>query len=70
MMATSEIARNAQATASGTASVARQMEDVTAASEATMSSASQVLATAEGLAREAHALRGAMATFFSEVKAA
>jgi methyl-accepting chemotaxis protein len=70
MMATSEIARNAQSTATGTASVARQMEGVTASSAATTSSACHVLATAESLTQEAQALRGAVETFFRDVKAA
>jgi methyl-accepting chemotaxis protein len=70
MMATSEIARNAQSTASGTASVARQMEGVTASSAATTRSACDVLATAESLTQEAQALRGAVETFFRDVKAA
>ncbi|PTM40844.1 methyl-accepting chemotaxis protein [Bosea sp. 124] len=70
MVATSEIASSAQATASGTASVARQMEGVTATSQAAMLSASQALATAENLAREAQILRGAVGTFFADMKAA
>lgn len=70
MGATSEIASSAQATASGTAGVARQMEDVTATSEAARLSASRALTTAESLAREAHALRSAVETFFTDMKAA
>jgi methyl-accepting chemotaxis protein len=70
MGATSEIASSAQATASGTAGVAHQMEQVTATSQAAMLSANRALSTAENLAREAHALRSAVGTFFAEMKAA
>lgn len=70
MQATAQIARNAQATSDGTIRVSRKMEGVTAASEETMLSASQVLKTAESLSREAEALRGAVETFFTDVKAA
>ena len=70
MGATSEIARSAQATASGTAGVAHQMEQVTATSQAAMLSANRALSTAESLAREAHALRSAVGTFFADKKAA
>jgi methyl-accepting chemotaxis protein len=70
MAATSEIASSAQATATGTAGVARQMEDVTATSEAARLSANRALTTAESLAREAHALRSAVQRFFADMKAA
>ena len=70
MGATSEIASSAQATASGTAGVAHQMEQVTATSQAAMLSANRALSTAENLAREAHALRSAVGTFFADLKAA
>eukprot|EP01038_Epipyxis_sp_PR26KG_P017004 gene17004-23360_t len=70
MCATSEIASSAQATASGTAGVAHQMEQVTATSQAAMLSASRALSTAENLAREAYALRCAVGTFFADMKAA
>lgn len=70
MVATSEIASSAQATAYGTAGVASQMEGVTSTSQAAMLSASQALSTAENLAREAQVLRGAVGTFFAEMKAA
>ena len=70
MVATSEIASSAQATACGTAGVASQMEGVTSTSQAAMLSASQALSTAENLAREAQVLRGAVGTFFAEMKAA
>lgn len=70
MAATSEIASSAQATANGTAGVARQMEDVTSTSEAARLSANRALTTAESLAREAHALRNAVQTFFADMKAA
>ncbi|KFC73155.1 putative membrane protein [Bosea sp. LC85] len=70
MQATAQIARNAQATSDGTIRVSRKMEGVTAASEETMLSASQVLKTAESLSREAETLRGAVETFFTDVKAA
>jgi methyl-accepting chemotaxis protein len=70
MVATSEIAGSAQATASGTAGVARQMDEVTATSQAAMLSANRALSTAENLAREAQVLRGAVGTFFADMKAA
>jgi methyl-accepting chemotaxis protein len=70
MVATSEIAGSAQATAGGTASVAHQMEDVTNASAAAMRSADQALSTAEALTAAAQTLRGAVETFFADVKAA
>lgn len=70
MIATSEIAGSVQATASGTAGVARQMVEVTATSEAAMLSANRALSTAENLAREAQVLRGAVGTFFADLKAA
>lgn len=70
MAATSEIASSAQATANGTAGVARQMENVTSTSEAARLSANRALTTAESLAREAHALRNAVETFFADMKAA
>ena len=70
MAATSEIASSAQATAVGTASVARQMEDVTSTSQAAMQAANQALSTAENLAREAQVLRAAVGTFFADMKAA
>jgi len=69
MVATSEIASSAQATASGTAGVARQMDDVAATSQAAMISANQALATAENLTREAQVLRSAVGTFFADMKA-
>lgn len=69
MVATSEIASSAQATASGTAGVVRQMEGVAATSQAAMLSASQALATAENLTREAQVLRSAVGTFFADMKA-
>lgn len=70
MGATSEIASSAQATANGTAGVAHQMEQVTATSQSAMLSANRALSTAENLAREAHALRNAVGTFFADMKAA
>ncbi|KRE09781.1 hypothetical protein ASE63_04455 [Bosea sp. Root381] len=69
MVATSEIASSAQATAVGTAGVARQMEGVAATSQAAMLSANQALATAENLTREAQVLRSAVGTFFADMKA-
>lgn len=68
--ATSQIAHNAQATASGTLSVTRRMDGVTDASAEAMTSTAQVLEAAENLTREAEQLRGAVATFLTEVKAA
>jgi methyl-accepting chemotaxis protein len=70
MVATSEIAGSAQATAAGTADVASQMRHVTEASQAATSTASRVLDVAERLASEAETLRGEVATFFADVQAA
>ncbi|MGW9330057.1 methyl-accepting chemotaxis protein [Bosea sp. NPDC055594] len=67
---TSEIARNAQATAHGAATVAQRLAGVTAASDEAMRSAAEVLRTAEHLAREAATLRGELDTFFKQIKAA
>ncbi|SEL72034.1 methyl-accepting chemotaxis protein [Bosea lupini] len=67
---TSEIARNAQATADGAATAALALGSLAAASGEATSAASDTLRTAENLAREAEALRGAVATFFSQIKAA
>ncbi|WP_291645688.1 HAMP domain-containing methyl-accepting chemotaxis protein [Bosea sp. (in: a-proteobacteria)] len=67
---TSEIARNAQATAHGAATVAQRLAGVTAASDEAMRSAAEVLRTAERLAREAATLRGELDTFFKQIKAA
>lgn len=67
---TSEIARNAQATAHGAATVAQRLAGVTAASDEAMRSAAEVLRTAENLAREAATLRGEVDTFFKQIKAA
>jgi len=68
--AITEIARSAQATASGTAGVAHRMEQLTATSQAAMLSANWALSTAESLAREARALRSAVGSFFADMKAA
>ncbi len=51
-------------------SVSRRMEGVTEASAEAMTSTAQVLEAAENLTREAEQLRGAVATFLTEVKAA
>jgi methyl-accepting chemotaxis protein len=67
---TSEIARNAQATADGAATAAMALDSLAAASGEATGAASDTLRTAENLAREAEALRGAVATFFSQIKAA
>ncbi|SFD49024.1 methyl-accepting chemotaxis protein [Bosea sp. CRIB-10] len=67
---TSEIARSAQATADGAATAALALGSLAAASGEATSAASDTLRTAENLAREAEALRGAVATFFSQIKAA
>lgn len=67
---TSEIARNAQATADGAATAALALVSLAAASGEATSAASDTLRTAENLAREAEVLRGAVATFFSQIKAA
>lgn len=50
--------------------VAHQMESVTATSQSAMQSANRALTTAENLAREAQVLRGAVDTFFADLKAA
>jgi len=67
---TSEIARNAQATADGAATAALALGSLAAASGEATGAASDTLRTAENLAREAEALRGAVATFFGQIKAA
>ncbi|KRE14813.1 hypothetical protein ASE66_15900 [Bosea sp. Root483D1] len=67
---TSEIARNAQATADGAATAAMALDSLAAASGEATGAASDTLRTAENLAREAEALRGAVATFFGQIKAA
>ncbi|AZO80909.1 MULTISPECIES: methyl-accepting chemotaxis protein [unclassified Bosea (in: a-proteobacteria)] len=65
-----EIARNAQATADGAATAAMALDSLAAASGEATGAASDTLRTAENLAREAEALRGAVATFFGQIKAA
>ncbi|AMJ61851.1 methyl-accepting chemotaxis protein [Bosea sp. PAMC 26642] len=70
MVATSEIAQSAQATATGTSGVAEQMEDMEAATDTTMTSIDHVLSTAGTLAREARTLRSGVEAFFADVKAA
>ncbi|MFC5421406.1 MAG: hypothetical protein DI537_04430 [Stutzerimonas stutzeri] len=67
---TSEIARSAQATADGAATAALALDSLAAASGEATAAAADTLRTAEKLAREAEALRGAVATFFSQIKAA
>jgi methyl-accepting chemotaxis protein len=67
---TSAIARNAQATADGAATAALALGSLAAASGEATSAAADTLRTAENLAREAEALRGAVATFFGQIKAA
>lgn len=67
---TSDIARNAQATADGAATAAMALGSLAAASGEATGAASDTLRTAENLAREAEALRGAVATFFRQIKAA
>jgi methyl-accepting chemotaxis protein len=67
---TSEIARNAQATAESAATAAETLGGIAAASGEATRAAAGALQSAENLAREAAALRGAVATFFSEIKAA
>ncbi|CAN7235531.1 methyl-accepting chemotaxis protein [Bosea sp. LjRoot237] len=67
---TSEIARSAQATADGAATATLALDSLAAASGEATGAASDTLRTAENLAREAEALRGAVATFFGQVKAA
>lgn len=67
---TSEIARNAQATADGAATAALALDGLAATSGEATGAAADTLRTAESLAREAEALRGAVATFFSQIKAA
>lgn len=67
---TSEIARSAQATADGAATAALALDSLAAASGEATAAAADTLRTAEKLAREAEVLRGAVATFFSQIKAA
>ncbi|WP_186419763.1 HAMP domain-containing methyl-accepting chemotaxis protein [Bosea sp. CS1GBMeth4] len=65
-----EIARNAQATADGAATAALALDSLAAASGEATGAAADTARTAENLAREAEALRGAVATFFGQIKAA
>jgi methyl-accepting chemotaxis protein len=67
---TLEIARNAQATAEGAATAAQVLSGIADASGEATDAAADALRTAENLAREAAALRGAVATFFGQIKAA
>lgn len=68
--ATSEIAANAQVTASSTALVVDQMQYVTAATETAIAETARSLDAAERVEREAKALRQELQTFFCNLKAA
>ncbi len=67
---TSEIARNAQATADSAATAAETLGGIAASSGEATRAAAGALQSAENLACEAAALRGAVSTFFGEIKAA
>ena len=67
---TREIARNLQEAAHGAADVASNIEGVNAATTASGAASSQVLSAASELARQAETLRGAVAGFLADVRAA
>jgi len=68
--ATAEIARNVIEAATGTQEVSGNIAGVSGAANASGAAANQVLAVAEGLSRQAGALRGTVDGFVSRVKAA
>ncbi|MBI3514777.1 MAG: HAMP domain-containing protein [Proteobacteria bacterium] len=68
--ATREIARNVQQAAAGTEEVAKNVAGVTSAASETGSAATQVLGSAEDLARQSEVLRGKVEGFLVTLKAA
>ena len=68
--ATREISRNVEEAARGTQGVSSNISAVTEAASHTGVAASQVLAAAGELARNGEVLRGQVASFLSEVRAA
>jgi methyl-accepting chemotaxis protein len=68
--ATAEISRNVQEAAKGTAQVASNIVDVNRGASDTGSAASQVLSSAQALARESGHLKGEVAKFMQTVRAA
>ena len=69
-LATQEIARNVQQASAGTADVARNIASVREAAESSTASATQVLASARDLSRQAESLSSEMARFLATVRAA
>jgi methyl-accepting chemotaxis protein len=67
---TKEIAANAQQAAAGTGEVSRNIEGVSQAASQTGAASSQVLASANDLAKQAETLKGAVAQFFEKLRAA
>jgi methyl-accepting chemotaxis protein len=68
--ATKEIARNVEQAAQGTTEVTTNITSVTQAANDTGTAADQVLTSAQDLTRQSDTLRGLVAKFLSEVKAA
>ncbi len=68
--ATKEIARNVEQAAQGTTEVTSNITSVTQAANDTGTAADQVLTSAQDLTRQSDTLRGLVAQFLSEVKAA
>jgi methyl-accepting chemotaxis protein len=68
--ATREIARNLQQASIGTGEVSSNIVGVSEAATSSSSASTQVLMSAQDLARQAETLRGALATFLAEVRAA
>jgi methyl-accepting chemotaxis protein len=68
--ATEEIARNVDQAAQGTAEVTRNISGVSKAAETSNTSASQVLSSADRLARQSDELRGEVERFLATVRAA
>ncbi|MFH3478363.1 methyl-accepting chemotaxis protein [Xanthobacter variabilis] len=70
MAATGEIARNVQQAAVGTKQVSENIESVSIAARDSGAASTQVLASAEELAKQAERLRGEVHSFLSNVRAA
>jgi methyl-accepting chemotaxis protein len=68
--ATAEIARNVQEAAQGTQEVSRNLGDVAQATKNTVAIAEKTRSTAETLAKDASELRGEVASFLDNVRAA
>lgn len=70
MAATGEITRNVQQAAVGTKQVSENIESVSIAARDSGAAATQVLASAEELAKQSERLRGEVGTFLSNVRVA